>query len=266
MSSDIAYILLANRSPLTLAPLSEEIPPALFPFAGRPLIGHWLDFMTMQGMKNINLILHESDYKTAPFVREKWPEVNIGLRNAEADKMPKLIIRADVVPALDSLRHIMGGQHMAHMLRNKQFGRRVMWQNECMDYRLLDDVGIQKGNDLLLPDVGAYMNMSFAAQMGFMDDDLMINATNEACFGKKIYVSKTAHIEDHVELSGHIIIHEGAMVGAHASLENVIVMPGALVEPHTVLANCLIGKEWIYNHEGYSLSRHSLRPVYKISA
>lgn len=131
---------------------------------------------------------------------------------------------------------------------------------------IYDDVTYYGSSDLLLPDMSAYMNMTFAAHMGLLNDELMIDKHNKSCIGQKIYINPTAHVDESVEMGGHVVIHGGAFIGPHVSLENVIVMSGVLIEPHSHFKNCLLSQEWIYHHEKGRIERHMIRPAYKIEA
>ncbi len=261
MVSRSSIILLANRDPRPLAPISESVPPPLLPIGGKPIIGHLLELIQKMGTPNISIVVHGSDQLTQAFIQKNWTNIAIVKEPITFSERASLVIRADVVPPLAKTEKLLAdiGKDLAPLVEDDDFG---LWFVRA-GKRVPNYIDLEKdfvGDDRLLPNLHSYMRVAFAAAIGALPEIETLARLDVFGHPARVLtkcrpgvggaIGLGAFIDRDVVLGERVIVGEGAMIGARSHLESTIVLPGSLVTPDSNLRKCIVSPEWVFELEG----------------
>lgn len=256
MSAPNDILILADRGPQALHPLTEFAPPPLLPIGGKPVLQHVLECVSTETDARVTIVVANGDARTPQWIDEHgFPRLTITVTDQAAPVLEQamVVLRGDMAPRPESIRRLLKGEgdNEPGAWRLPAGALTPTWRQTAM---------LADNDDALLPNPRAYWRMSLAAARGEIagmrlagwvaDDGVRLGRdarilTRRAA-GQHVLVGDNVFVDKHVLLGDNVVVGDGCFIAKGAALSDTVVLPGSYIGPNLNLANALVCGAWLW--------------------
>jgi hypothetical protein len=263
VSTELDFLVLADRSVKALAPIMDDTPVAMLPIAGKAIIDHVVETIATRGPARISVCVDPNDKLTPAHVtRQRWTTAAITVEQAapRTTKRRTLVLRGDILPSpailSRALDEIGSTGDLTHDL--SMDGIWLLPESSAVP-SWGEMLRIARQEDVFLPDIAAYHRLALRAARGEFTDlqpggwvsvdgirmGFRARVETRRALGRGVEIGAHAFVDRNVTLGDNVVLGAGAYVARDCRLENVVVLPNTFVSRGFVARGAVIGEGWL---------------------
>lgn len=263
MSTELDFLVLADRSVKAIAPIMDDTPIAMLPIAGKAIIDHVVETIVTHGPARISVCVDPNDKQTPAHVtRQSWTKAAITVEHAapRRTKRRTLVLRGDTLPSpailSRALDEIGSTGNLTHDL--SMDGIWLLPESSAVPC-WGDMLRFARQEEVFLPDIAAYHRFALRAARGEFTDlqpggwvsvdgirmGFRARVETRRALGRGVEVGAHAFVDRNVMLGNNVVLGAGAYVARDCRLENVVVLPNTFISQGFVARGAVIGEGWL---------------------